>query len=79
MNRKIVLSLLAGVLTIIGGEIVKISDWHEALTPLFIGALFAQTGGLVTALIAMLYADRPGGADAAASTLEKLGPVVPGK
>lgn len=51
MNQKFAWgAVVGGLLIAVGAEVVKIDAWREVLTPLFVGTLMVQVGGICAAI-----------------------------
>jgi hypothetical protein len=50
MNKAPLGAIIAGLLIAVGAEVAKVGGWGEALTPLFVGTLMVQIGGVGAAV-----------------------------
>lgn len=65
-NLKAVLIIVAGVLGIFGGEVLKqsLTSWREITTLPFMAGIAVQTGAFIMALVGAVNYTRRNGADA---------------
>jgi hypothetical protein len=60
MNWKNALGLFGGLALLLGGELIKVSGWQEAMTPGFVGTLLVQASGLIALVTGAIYTQKPG-------------------